>query len=120
MANIPWILIVIAALLIVGLFFLIWAKRRAKIPPDYYAFFWIGIAWLIIGLPFKNYALSGIGLVFFIIGLANKDKWKQNRRKWSDLTKREKTAMAIAMAALLALVVAGLVVYYLAEKGIIS
>lgn len=119
MTNIPWIIIAVAILLLVGLFFMIWARRKTKIPPDYYAFFWIGIAWMIIGLPLENYALSIIGLVFFIIGLANKDKWKQNRRKWADLGKQEKTAMMIATIVLLVLLIAGAVVFYLTEKGIL-
>jgi len=88
--------------------------NKGKIrPPDYYAFFIMGIIWLALGLPLKNYTLSAMGIVFTIVGLVNKDKWKENRQSWETLTPIEKRWKIILIAILSFLVLAGLVVFIL-------
>lgn len=114
--QIPWILISVAALIIVlGVIYLLYQKKRT---PDYYSLFIIGITWLVIGIPIKNYVLSAIGIVLMTIGLANKKKW-QKRKKWNELTKKEKNAKIIIMAILFVLFIVGLIFFLLTEKGMI-
>ncbi|MBN2421840.1 hypothetical protein JXB41_01320 [Candidatus Woesearchaeota archaeon] len=114
-----WILISIAVLLVLLLVVFLAVKRGKKHRPDYYAFFIMGICWLPLGIPLNNYALSVMGLVFMIIGLVNKDKWKTNHRSWDKLDKQEKRLRSIILVILGLLVVAGFVVFFLFEKGIL-
>ncbi|MBW2986939.1 hypothetical protein KY336_00160 [Candidatus Woesearchaeota archaeon] len=95
---IPWIMISIAVIIVILAIFMIFAlKGKKRTPPDYFAFFIIGLSWIAIGIPLSistdNFAFMAIGIVFFAIGLANKNKWKKNRamqKKWKDLDKTEK------------------------------
>lgn len=76
--QIPWILISISILLILGLIiFIYFRKKGVKREPDYRTLFILGIIWLPMGIPLKNYAFTAMGLAFMIIGLVNKDKWKE-------------------------------------------
>jgi hypothetical protein len=82
---IPWILISIAALIVVlGVAAIVAVKKKGKHhETDYKTFFTMGIIWIII---FGGYsiargeltmsALFGLGMVFFIMGAANRNKWK--------------------------------------------
>ncbi|MBN2052596.1 hypothetical protein JW756_03770 [Candidatus Woesearchaeota archaeon] len=121
---IPWILISILIVLILALvlfiFFFKDHKRRA--PPDYYAFFLIGLVWLAAGIigVFRNESTFFIiGLAFALIGLAHKKEWKQNRKNWADMGKKERRITAIIMIILLIAVLAGMIVFLLFEKGVI-
>ena len=51
----------------------------------------MGCAWIPIGVTTDNQTFTIIGLLFIIVGLRNKKKWKENRLRWSDLSKAEKT-----------------------------
>jgi len=114
-------LVILVLLIILGIAAVIYIyKRPEKRKPDYHAFFVMGIVWLIIGIPLKMWGLSAIGLVFTIVGLANKKKWKENRKCWSDLTDKEKKFKMIIVIALGVLVLIGLAIYFLTEKGIIN
>ncbi len=88
-------------------------QRKNKRPPDYYNFFIMGLIWTAIGIPMKNYALGSMGLVFLIAGLVNKKKWKKNRVRWTDLSKKEKKFKMIMVVLLSLLVFVGLVVFFL-------
>ena len=113
---ISWIMIAIAVVIVILAIFMIFVlKGKKRTPLDYYAFFWIGMSWIAIGIPLSistdNFAFMIMGLVFFAIGLANKDKWKKNRamqKKWKNLNKTEKririfllTAVGIGVLVLL-------------------
>ena len=116
MGTTPWILISVAILLVLFLILAIILRKGNKRPPDYYAFFIMGIIWLIFGLPLKNYTLSAMGVVFTIAGLVNKDKWEQNRQRWETLSPGEKKWRIAIIIILGILVLAGLVFFLLAAK----
>ena len=104
-----WLLVAVGLLiLILGIVYIV-SIRKKKRPVDYYNFFIMGIIWAGAGIPLKNFALSAMGIIFMILGLVNKDKWKQNRRKWKDLTKGERKITLIIMFLLLLLIVAGFI-----------
>ncbi|MBD3311617.1 MAG: hypothetical protein GF349_03935 [Candidatus Magasanikbacteria bacterium] len=111
MGDTPWILIAVAVLILILAVVAILINKDKKRPPDYYTFFIIGLTWIAIGLPLKNYALWIMGLVFTAIGLINKDKWKQNHKKWNQLTDKEKKAKMVLITILGILVLAGFVAY---------
>ena len=125
---IPWIMIAIAAALVIfGIIFILALKQGKTRPPDYYTFFWIGLIWIIAGaIPLIIHGwkstlnfLFFMGIVFFAIGLVNKDKWKKNRVRFKDLTKKEKKFRMIIIIILGILVVIGLVFFLLAQyKGV--
>ncbi len=117
MAGTPWIIISILILLILfGVLFLLLIKRKKR-PADYYTIFVMGMIWLPIGIPLKNYALSAMGMIFMIIGLLNKDKWKENHRTLKDMDKDERKLMTIVIAILLVFLILGVVFLFLANKG---
>ncbi|MCD4666489.1 hypothetical protein K8R47_01615 [archaeon] len=120
-SSFPWIIISIGALIILfAIVFLILVKKRKKpIPTDYYNFFIIGLIWFPFGVIFDNIAFSVMGLVFMIIGLVNKDKWKKNRRMWKDLDKTERNIKMWLIIFLGILVLLGLVMLFLVNKGIL-
>ncbi|MFH0840892.1 MAG: hypothetical protein V1865_02850 [bacterium] len=108
------------ALIILGLLCLVIGLRKGiKLEPDYRSFFYIGLVWLIIGLPLKNYALFILGLVFLALGLINKDKWKEKKR-WAELPKTERWIILISLIIGILALLTGLYVYYLAGGGKIS
>lgn len=122
MDSVPWILISIAvALLLIGFFTIVLIKRKGKYhPADYYTFFVMGLVWFPLGIAMNNYVLSIIGLTLMVIGLINKDKWKQNRRSWDKMDKDERKLMMAIIIILGILVLAGLIVFYLFDKGLIQ
>ncbi len=119
METIPWLMISVGIVLLVFLAIFIFIKRKYKTPTDYYSLFVIGLIWTLIGVPSlftKEYSLNSLfylGVVFLVIGLANKSKWKQNRRTWNDLTEPEKKLKKSIIIILGILVLAGLVVYFI-------
>lgn len=115
----PWVLISVLILLIfLGVLAFFFSKKR-KHKPDYYSFFIIGIIWFIFGIPLKSYTFSAMGLVFMIIGLANKDKWKENRRTWDNMDKQERTIYLGVTILLGILVAVGFLLWFLVDRGII-
>jgi len=115
MSAIPWILISIGVLLILfAILFVYLIKRRKKPrPPNYYAFFILGLIWLPTGIAMGNYALGAMGLVFMIVGLVNKKKWKKNRVTWKDMDPFERKFIIILIVALIILAILGLVAFFL-------
>ena len=119
MVMIPWIILTILVLVIILAIVAIFVNKGKKTPPDYYNFFIIGITWIPLGMATKNHAFTIMGLVFMAVGLTNKDKWKQNHKTWSQLDKKEQKVKLIIIAVLGVLFLAGIVVYFLYNKGII-
>lgn len=107
------LIISIAIIILILLIVAIIINKKKKTPPDYYTFFIIGLIWTIFGIFSQNYPFSIIGLIFLIFGLVNKDKWKQNRKRWSDLDEKERQLSIIMVIILIALFFAGTVLFYL-------
>ncbi|MFC1647910.1 hypothetical protein ACFL1B_00465 [Nanoarchaeota archaeon] len=113
---VPWLLMaIIIVLIILGL--VVWFVRKDnKRPTDYYNLFVIGIIWVAIGLPLDNMPLFIVGLALMISGLANKDKWKQNRVKLSDLNEKERKYRMYLIIFASVLVLVGVVVFLLVVR----
>ena len=118
-SMIPFIGITIAVLtvLVIVLFYLMKQNKGKNPEPDYYVFFILGICWIPIGISLDNYAFSIMGLAFMAIGLANKDKWKQNHRTWKQLDSKQQKLKLALITLLGALVLAGLIAYFLYANG---
>lgn len=114
-----WILIMVFILLVLLGLVAIFFTRQKKTPPDYYGFFVIGLVWAPFGIIVKNYAFMVMGMVFMLIGLLHKDKWKQDRKDWSKLSKQERKITMALIIILGLLVLAGFVVLIIFNKGII-
>lgn len=102
-----WPLATLAIIIVIFIVMLIARYRHKEYKTDYFALFLLGIFWMILGLPEKNYSLSVLGFVFFAIGLAKKNKWKENHRSWSELTVEEKRFKLILIAIVSILLLAG-------------
>jgi hypothetical protein len=115
MSAMPWILITVGVFLILfAILFVYLIKRRKKPrPPNYYAFFVLGLVWLPIGIAMGNYVLAAMGFIFMVIGLVNKKKWKKNMVKWKDMEPFERKFTIIILVGLLVLVILGLLAFFL-------
>jgi peptidoglycan/LPS O-acetylase OafA/YrhL len=94
---------------------LAWKVRKGgyKHEPDYKAFFWMGLVWMVFGGPFiwlfDNYSMSGLfsmGAIFFVIGLANRDKWGKQQKLTPGQMKRKMIAVTAGVVALLSGIIA--------------
>tara|TARA_Y100000310_G_scaffold261734_1_gene271199 strand:- start:145 stop:423 length:279 start_codon:yes stop_codon:yes gene_type:complete len=85
-----YILVLIILLVILAIFAYI-SRDYQKQEIDYFAFFLIGIVWLIIGATIKNNILALMGFIFGITGFIHRRDWEKNRRDWIRLEKGEKT-----------------------------
>jgi predicted membrane chloride channel (bestrophin family) len=116
----PTISIIIGAVLLVFLAVVIILQRKNfKNPPDYYNLFTMGLMWFLVGIPFAfdgSYVFIAVGIILGGIGLANKKKWKENRRKWGDLAPKERSIKRMLIIFLGAFVLAGLLAYLLSIK----
>ena len=113
--NLHLIILITIAVLIVALLTIFLVKKEKR-PPDYYAFFVMGIIWIGAGIPLKNYGLSGMGFIFMVVGLVNKSKWKANRRTWDQLSDKDKKFKMIMMIGLLALLILGVVTFFVTKN----
>ena len=115
MSSIPWLIIAVGVLLIIGLivFFLV-VRKQKKRPTDYYNLFVIGIIWTAFGIVLRGqmYFFFILGLVFMGIGLAHKKEWKKNRVRWEDLTPRERKFKTWLIVVLVILVLVGAVAFF--------
>jgi|GEM_PF-888726 len=121
MSAMPWIIISIVAgiLVVLAVAAIIWKHRRNEYfskGPDYRAFFWMGLVWVIVGGPvmwlYREFSMSGlfaIGVVFLAMGLANRDKWGKQER----LSRQESNRKIIAVIAGILLVLAGIIAFEL-------
>jgi hypothetical protein len=116
-----WLLFGVMVLLILGflLYFLSELRKKKKIPADYYSLFILGLIWLVIGVPIKNYLLSLVGLMISLIGFTNRDKWKKNKREWNDLDYSEKVILIIAAFILALFIFTAIMVQYLIKEGLL-
>ena len=116
-----WILILVAvAIVVLGILAILFIKaKEGKHKVDYYSLFIIGVIWVAVGILLNNSALWILGFVFFVIGLANKDKWKKNRTDWKKITKKQRNILYIATAMLFLLLVAGIIVFWLKNSGLL-
>ena len=105
-----WAIVVILLVLLVVA---ILVRKKYPRPTDYYSFFWMGIMWMILGIPMaffsdSNYFFFIMGVVFTVLGLANRNKWKKNRVRWKDLKKPEKLIQRILIGVLAFLIAVGI------------
>ena len=116
-----WVLILIALVIVIlGILAIFFIKaKEGKHKVDYYSLFIMGVIWLVVGVLLNNSILWILGIVFFVIGLANKDKWKKNRTDWKKITKKQKNILYIATAMLFLLLVAGIIVFWLTNAGLL-
>ena len=117
--DITLIMIIIAGLTLVGL--VVFAIRAYKgrgesREPNYREFFVLGIIWLPVGLIMGNTVFWMLGLVYLILGLANKDKWK-DEKKWTDLSPNERNIRRVLVVGLTLVLVAGVVAMLLTRAG---
>lgn len=103
---------VLIIILMLSAFFI---RKKYPHPIDYYAFFVMGLFWIIIGLLFilldKNYTFFLMGVLFAIFGFVYRDKWKKNRVRWKHLKKPEKIIQIILFSLLAFVIVAGIIFF---------
>lgn len=121
MAKEVWLLISIAVIVVLlGIIALIMVlKGKKKRKTDYCTLFLMGIIWLPCGIAINSYALSAIGFIFIILGLVHKKEWKKNYVPWKKLSETEKILKISVIIVLLIVLIAGITLYFLADKGII-
>ena len=117
--SIPWLMVVIAVLIVLLAVVYFLVNKGKKRPLDYYNLFIIGIIWLPFGIIMKNSFFFIMGLVLMGLGLAHKDKWKANRRRWKDLGKKERNVVMWITVILTLLLVAGVVAFLLISRELI-
>ena len=81
----PWILVAVLVLLaVLALGYWLWKKGKKR-KTNYKTFFYIGIAWMAMGLSLalglgqpSYYGLFAMGAVFAVLGWLNRGKWKED------------------------------------------
>jgi len=110
-----WMIMVLAIIIILFIFWFMAARGKKQQPTDYYALFVIGLVWLAAGIPLKNYPLSAMGGIFTVLGIVNKDKWKE-RKKWNELSAEEQRLKKAIMIIMGVLVLLGLAFFFWASQ----
>ena len=118
MSSTPWIMAVVAVLVALLAIVFLTLKKGKPMKTDYYTLFIIGVVWLLFGIPMEGYSFSVMGLVFMIIGLANRDKWKENHKRWKDISPKEKKIKLIMIGVLTLLLILGIVVFLFTNSKI--
>lgn len=117
MSTVLWLIVGIAvAIALLGIVFALRLKRKEwKHETDYKAFFWMGLVWVLFGVPYTiifeytmNFFLI-MGIVFLAIGAANRDKWDSKTR----LTAEQKKIRMIAIAAGVVALAIGALAFFL-------
>jgi hypothetical protein len=108
MSAIPWILVSVAALVVLlGVVFVVLMKKgKYRHEPDYRAFFYIGVIWFPLGVALDFPMFFILGLAYIAIGLANRDKWGKKRRP---LTPGQRKIKMVSFAAGIAILVIGII-----------
>lgn len=101
--------IVFAFILVLAGFILL-KKSRAK--TDFYIIFILGLVWLVIGLPLRNYILSFFGLYLSGYSFMHRKNWKQNRTVWSKISKSDMRTSLTIMGMIIVLLIAWVYTYY--------
>ncbi len=106
-----WLLIaILIAIIVLGIaFFLVDKKRSQKV--DYRNLFVMGAIFSAVSVPTNNNPLLILGLIFVAAGLVNFNKWEQNRTRWSDLSKEERTVKLWLMLILLLVLIVGIAIF---------
>jgi hypothetical protein len=116
MTSDHWLVVAVAvAVLFIAALFLVFKRSRPH-APDYRALFIIGVTWIPLGLATGNNIFTILGVALMALGLANKGKWKE-QRKWSDLDPKTKNLKIALLAILSLLLIAGLATYFLRASG---
>jgi len=119
MTVVMWVLIAIAVLIVLLAILAFFMTKGKKTKPDYYAMFMMGIVWMPFGVIMNNIFFWVMGAAFMAIGLLNRDKWKENRKDFKKMDKKDKMFFYVIMAVLGVLVLVGIVFFFLVEKGVI-
>lgn len=95
-----FIIISIVIALLLALFTVVYFVRKRKKgceekETNYLVFFIIGISWIPIGISTNNHLFTLGGVLFMIFGLINKDKWKNDEKKWKDLSPERKKKLRV-------------------------
>ena len=114
MSSTVWIATTIIVLLLISVVWMLFSRRK-KHEIDYYAMFILGVIWVPLSLVQENYIFSSIGLVLAVIGLANKDKWKTNRKSIARMGKGERLIITVVTGLLVLAILAGLI-YFIATR----
>ena len=116
MVNTITAISIAVSMLILGVALIIYAAiKDRKQKPDYYSFFIMGILWLIIGMPIKNYILSGLGLLFGFVGILNKHRWKEHHKTWEQLNSNERRVKVCLIIGLFTFVLLGFVLLFIVQ-----
>jgi len=110
---VPWILIAVLVVLAILAILVLFYRKKYKARTDYYSLFMIGIVWIAIGVPLKNFFLWGLGLVFMIAGLAHKNEWKKGHKTWKQLSKKEQKMKMTIMIILGVVLLVGVLLFFL-------
>jgi len=115
-----WILVGVFVLLLAVVAILV--RKKYPRPTDYYAFFWIGIFWVVAGIFLfifnQDYTFFIMGFLLATFGFINRSKWKKNRVKWKNLKKLEKIIQGILIAFLAFIIAAGIASLVIKIKGL--
>ena len=86
---VAWILISVAIVIFILGVLAIAMRRKGKIKnTDYYSLFVMGAIWVPFGVIFMMMSPESnigniffiLGWIYFVMGIANKDKWKKNKK----------------------------------------
>lgn len=89
--------------------------RKTKVPPNYRAFFIIGITWLPLGIIMENITFVAMAAVFLSVSLINKKKW-QTPLPWNELPPQLRRLKIVVMITLTVVLLAGLVLMYVVQR----
>lgn len=107
---------IIIAIAAIAIFFIVYLTVR-KTNKDqikqinYRGLFAVGISFIPIGIATENFAFLALALVFLSIALANRKKWKKEK-KWSELTTKEKQVRIVILSLTSILLIAGIVTFF--------
>ena len=85
----------------------------------YFILFVMSVLWLMAGMLMRDHTMTGIGLIFVSGGLLNKSEWEGHNFGWGDLNEEARKTIIIMTEAMAISAVSGLLIFYLASKGII-
>lgn len=114
--NVPWILILIAVVVVIIAIFgiLIYRKKGWKREVDYRSYFTMGIIWLPFGIIFYlifdnmiGFWFTIMGLAYLLIGLKNKDKWGKPQQ----VSPKYQKIMMVIIALLVIAFILGILVF---------
>ncbi|MFH1452074.1 MAG: hypothetical protein ABIF88_02795 [archaeon] len=119
MIEIDWTIPSILALLIITAFLVFYATRNKKQKINYRSLFLVGVVWIAIGIPLKNYIISLIGIAFMLAGIKNKKELESKKHKSEkELTSKKKKIYIFWMILLTLVLISGIVTYILLQLKI--